>query len=429
MKRLPSWPLICCLAVLAPTVTAAQGLNIIFTICDVDLPTCTNGIQGLRGARQLAMSPDGEHVYVPVALDDALAGFALLADGTLDPVQTLFDTDSGIDGLDSARGAAVSPDGAHVYVAALVDSSLAAFSRDGFTGELTPVEVEFDGVGGVDGLAGAHAVAVSPDGEHVYVASRSDDAVAVFERTIADGSVTFLEAEFDNQAGVDGLDAAEAIVVSPDGAHVYVAGEGDNAVVAFERETNPGAPDFGELTFVEAEFDEVGGVDGLQGANGIAIDPAGDHVYVACERSSGGGDWISVFSRDAATGELDFVQSFDEEGLGLDYSNCSGVGPDNSAATVSPDGSAVYAVNPFRGTVVWFDRNAGDGTLTVNSWICDEGFGVDGIAGAAGVSTDPTGRRILTAAPSFETLAVLSQTIFADGFESGDTAAWSTTVP
>jgi len=55
------------------------------------------------------------------------------------------------------------------------------FSRDTATGALTFVGVRQDGVGGVDGLAGAASVTVSPDNRHVYVAGSNDDAVAVFD--------------------------------------------------------------------------------------------------------------------------------------------------------------------------------------------------------------------------------------------------------
>jgi len=39
-----------------------------------------------------------------------------------------------------------------------------------------------DGVGGVDGMDTANGIAVSPDGGHIYVGSYGDDAVAVFAR-------------------------------------------------------------------------------------------------------------------------------------------------------------------------------------------------------------------------------------------------------
>ena len=53
-------------------------------------------------------------------------------------------------------------------------------SSDATTGALTFVEVHKNVVGGVDGLDGADSVTVSPDGKHLYVAGFDDDAVAVF---------------------------------------------------------------------------------------------------------------------------------------------------------------------------------------------------------------------------------------------------------
>lgn len=427
---------LCSLFFVAPPLRGVE-LFIVDRVCDVDFPSCVSGIQGLRGARSIVASPDGKHVYVASSLDDALLTFSRATSGKLTHLQTLFDTDAGIDGLDSARGVTVSSDGKHVYVAALLDASLAVFARNSVTGQLTFVEVERDGVAGVDGLAGANAVTVSPDGRHVYVASRSDDAVAVFSRDTGTGAVTFLEAHFDQLGGVDGLDAAEALALSPDGRHLYAASENDDAVAVFARNINTMSMDFGKLTFVEARFDGSGGIDGLDGAGSVALDPAGKHVYVGALRGStgglAGGDWGAVFSRHATTGKLTFVQGFDESDFGDGtsgiFASCSGVGPENSGVTVRPDGAFVYYTNPFYGTVAAFARNPTSGVLTLAGSICDRNFGSDGIAGAVGITTTPDAEHILTASGAFETLAVLKQSIFADGFESGNLAAWSAAVP
>jgi 6-phosphogluconolactonase (cycloisomerase 2 family) len=208
---------------------------------------------------------------------------------------------AGVDGLAGARSVALSPDGAHVYVASERDDAVAVFARNAGTGMLTFVEVEKDGVGGVDGLADAQWVTLSPDGAHVYVASAPpDDAVAVFARNAMTGALTFVEAEKDGVGGVDGLDGARAVAVSPDGAHVYVASDADAAVAVFSRSAGTGA-----LTFVETKQDGVGGVDGLGGARSVAVSPDGAHVYV---EGVADGE-IAVFGRNAATGALTFIEA------------------------------------------------------------------------------------------------------------------------
>jgi uncharacterized repeat protein (TIGR01451 family) len=114
---------------------------------------------------------------------------------------------------------------------------VAVFSRSSTTGALTFMEVQKDGVGGVDGLFAAASVAVSPDGKHVYTASIGDDAVAVFSRNSTTGALTFVEAHQDGVAGVDGLDGASSLAASPDGKHLYATGQIDDAVAVFSVAT------------------------------------------------------------------------------------------------------------------------------------------------------------------------------------------------
>src|SRR5947199_98064 len=112
---------------------------------------------------------------------------------------------------------------------------------------LTSVQLLEDGVGGVNGLNGADAVAVSPDGTHVFVTGSVDNALAVFERDPATGTLTYVERLRDGIAGVDGLHKAQAVAVSPDGASVYAAGSADTAVAVFRvRRCGDGVLDPGE---------------------------------------------------------------------------------------------------------------------------------------------------------------------------------------
>ena len=145
----------------------------------------------------------------------------------------------GVDGLDDAWAVIVSPDGKHVYATANQDlpptrpGAVAVFSRNSTTGTLSFVEVQKDGIGGVDGLADAISMAFTPDGKRFFVAGQTDDAVAVFSRNTTTGSLTFLEVFRDGVSGVDGLDQPWLVVVSSDGKHLYVAGRNDKALAVF----------------------------------------------------------------------------------------------------------------------------------------------------------------------------------------------------
>jgi len=66
-------------------------------------------------------------------------------------------------------------------------------------------------------------VTASPDGKNVYAIGSSDNAIAVFNRDLTTGTLTFDEVHKDGINGVDGLDGAGGggVTVSPDGKNVY----------------------------------------------------------------------------------------------------------------------------------------------------------------------------------------------------------------
>ena len=248
--------------------------------------------------------------------------------GTLTFVEFHKDGLWGVDGLFGAHSVTVSPDGKHIYAASLLDDAVAVFSRNSTTGALTFVEFHKDGVAGVDRLDGAFSVTVSPDGKHIYAAGQEDSAVAVFSRDSTTGKLTFVEFKKDSVAGVDGLAFAQSVTVSPDGKHLYAAGSDDNTVGVFSRNSATG-----RLTLVEVKRDGVGGVDGLESAVSVTVSPDGKHLYAV------GSNTVAVFSRDSTTGKLTFME-FKKDGVG----GVDGLGL-ASSVTVSPDGRHLYATS------------------------------------------------------------------------------------
>jgi 6-phosphogluconolactonase (cycloisomerase 2 family) len=294
----------------------------------------------LNGAVQVLTSADGAHAYVVSSVDDAISVFSRDAGtGYLTFVEAERQGVGGVDGLDGASAVAISPDGAHVYVASNETEALAIFGRNAGSGALTYVAAVHNGLPVGFGLQQPFALAVSPDGAHVYVAGLN--SVAAFSRNAGTGLLTFVEVEFDGVGGVDGIDRALSLAISPDGAHVYVTGAFDDAVAVFARNAGTGA-----LTFVEVQREGVGGVTGITLAGTIVVSLDGSHVYV-------GGFDVAVFERDAGTGALTFVEVV-----------TAGITQPLSLA-ISPDGTNVYLWQHSGSVsaVVTFDRDALTGAL------------------------------------------------------------------
>jgi 6-phosphogluconolactonase (cycloisomerase 2 family) len=199
------------------------------------LAALTNGPSNALGnPMSLAASPDDRNVYVAASGSDTLAIYSRALPGCaltlIDVVSstTLVDVDFG-----QPTAVATSPDGRHVYVALAGDDAVAAFDRNDTTGLLTFIERLANRVDGVDGLTDVRAIAVSPDGRHVITGSARDNAVALFARNDASGR---LHAIAYRQNGVNDLtmSGVEDVAVSPDSKHVYAAAASSSVLAGFE---------------------------------------------------------------------------------------------------------------------------------------------------------------------------------------------------
>ncbi|HSM50673.1 MAG TPA: beta-propeller fold lactonase family protein, partial [Thermoanaerobaculia bacterium] len=377
-------------------------------------------VSGLGGAAAIAVSPEpaGRHVYVASATDHAVAAFSRdAATGVLTFLESLADGDTQgsqtVDGLLGATALAISPDGESLYVAAAGEDAVGVFGRNPLLGGLTYIQVRRDGVDGVDGLAGAAAVAVSPDGRHLYVAGRSDNAIAVFSRdAAASGSLTFRQVIRNSDPGVSGLGGATGLALSPDGRHLYAVGATPGALAVFSRDASAGSPDFGRLAFVEsfADGDLQGllAIDRLGGARAVIVSPEGGHVYVAAE----GDGAISVFRRAAVDTDPGFGRL---TYLGARHAAESPVGPGGLPAglagarslAIAADGQHLYATGGASDAVVVFQRNATTGGLKFLESRADGTVGpclpvgnsctVSSLDGAAGVAVSPAGGHVYVA--------------------------------
>ena len=100
------------------------------------------------------------------------------------------------------------------------EGTLVEFNRNVTTAALTYNTCFKDGHDGVDGLDYATSVTVSPDNMNVYVSGfvGTDEAIAIFNRDASTGSLTY------NACFKDGLNEfnASSVTVSPDNKNVYI---------------------------------------------------------------------------------------------------------------------------------------------------------------------------------------------------------------
>ena len=96
---------------------------------------------------------------------------------------------------------------------------------------------------------GVAAVALSPDGRNLYVASRRSQAVAVFRRNQSTGKLTQAPGPAGCVAarGAEGcgfavgLGGPNSVAVSPDGKNVYATSAQGNSIAIFRRDPTTGA--------------------------------------------------------------------------------------------------------------------------------------------------------------------------------------------
>jgi len=340
--------------------------------CVGDLDDGCGGARAIQGTSAVAVSADGRLVYATGFVSGSIATFGRSAGGVLTQLSggagcVAADPEEGCtpgSGLRGAADIAVTRDRANLYVASARSNAVAAFSRNGSSGQLQQLtgeaaciaeqEADEDAVDeslgapvescrSGRGLIGASAVAASPDGKNVYVLAR--DAIAAFRRGPG-GALTQLPGlqgclAADGRGGActavpqlaNGLDLS----VSPDGLTLYVPSYYPGAIVLLRRDPATGA--LGRVTAVASP--DVEGVAGItitpDGAGLYAVSPFRNAV-LAFRRTSDG----RIVRLPGAAGCVSDVENDDSCAHGQVLSRAS-------ASAVSPDGRHLYvsAVEPI----------------------------------------------------------------------------------
>ncbi|HET6174233.1 MAG TPA: Ig-like domain-containing protein [Gaiellales bacterium] len=357
-------------------------------LCFAQTPAsgCTSA-PGLESARAVAITADGHNLYVgggtsisAFARNPKTGALTQLA-GALGCLSSSGGTGCGHAlGLSGVSQIALSPDGRHLYAASSISGSVTAFARDVTTGGLTQLRgaagcVRPGGGGGCAsgvGLAGATALVIAPDGRSLYVAGHDANAVASFSIDPVGGALLQLGGKGacvrggpDAGACLDGraLLGTDALAISPDGAIVYAAAKDVDAVAVLQRDPTTGAlsQQPGQTGCIRL----AGGLGcatarALAQPSALAIGPGGRDLYVA----SASGNAVSLLQRDAVTGLL--IQPAGTAGcIGQGIADCSAAplltGPNSLA--LGPDATSLTVATAGDGTILTLHRDTTSGLL------------------------------------------------------------------
>lgn len=135
------------------------------------------------GPRHFTFHPNGKFAYVIQEMGALVTGFAY-ASGKLTPIQTISTLPTDYTGRKWAADIHISPDGRFLYASNRAHESLAIFSIDPQTGQLTLV-----GHQPVNGKTPRN-FAIDPTGNFVLVANQDSDNITIFKRDKQTGKLT-----------------------------------------------------------------------------------------------------------------------------------------------------------------------------------------------------------------------------------------------
>ncbi len=358
----------------------------------------------------VAISPDGKSVYVVTqGSNNAVVEFSrdletglLIEEGCISHESTSACATNEAKGLNQPYGVAVSPDGENVYVASYGDESIAEFSRNTVTGKLKQLALPNNcvsstsasgcGITNAIGLEHAIGVTVSSDGKDLYAAAggtQGAGAIAAFEREAGTGALIQLpgtegcisEVNIKCAPGT-AIDGPEDLVISPDGKNIYANSSQDSAVIELTRETS--GPEEGALKQLLAPnacitTEPITGktanctqVKAIKEALGVAISLGGENLYV----SGNGENAEAAFERNLTGGELTQLSepyecvTANPSGCGgtgglSEFNNLVGLG-ETRRVTVSPDGTNLYVAGQSSHAIAELTRTVKPKITTIN---------------------------------------------------------------
>jgi 6-phosphogluconolactonase (cycloisomerase 2 family) len=354
----------------------------------------------------IAVSPDGDNVYVVNRATGAIAEFQRSANGGLTPMSQCLGFAEGCEvpvGMETPTSLGISPDGTTLYARTSNSSgygTLLAFSR-GTGGTLAQLaapegcwsEVAQANCRTATGIAGqgwqiavtdSSVYATGQDDSYSYFTAGcgafcvinvpSSGTVAVFGRH-SDGSLTqgpapngcigdsgadggsFYSGPAPHNCidGSNGLYEARSVTASPDGKSVYVGA--DNAIVAYSRSASGGLTEIGCVQKEGVSYPGCMTATGIEAVYRIAVTPDGEELVSDINNAKGG---LVFMKRDPGTGAIEQLEgtrgcisknSFEGKCQTLAAFGWAG------GIAISPDSHFLYATGSGSGLLATFHRD------------------------------------------------------------------------
>jgi len=208
----------------------------------------------------------------------------------------------------------------------------------------------------------------------------------------------------------DGLSAPSAVALTPDGQWLFVASRTASSLTWFARDPVTGALEQrGCLKSFAWPGERCTVAPMLGGASGVAVSADGRFVFLSASTSGA----ISTYRRDADSGALERVSCVSDtgsDGLCTNVNALRGVGD----LVIAPDGRTLYAIAPRAGAVSTFAVDESTGALRQLVCVADRVAqpgactAVTTLGGVTSMALTADGRNLYVGATGDEALTVLA---------------------